>query len=97
MPEKASTKAVLEENQKDIKKNVEKLFDLASQLKEQVEKTDSTTTLSLALVKKAEEIEKLKKDLRTKDELLDRYTEKVAQWEKQFSQLKAAPTTKSSD
>jgi len=59
LPEKASTKAVLEENQKDIKKNVEKLFDLASQLKEQVDKTDSTTTLSLALVKKAEEIEKL--------------------------------------
>jgi len=64
LPEKASTKAVLEENQKDIKKNVEKLFDLASQLKEQVEKTDSTTTLSLALVKKAEEIEKLARQIK---------------------------------
>src|SRR5262249_33992866 len=56
-PGKPSTKAVLEDNEKDIKKNVEKLFELASQLKQQVEKTDSTTTLSLALVKKAEEIE----------------------------------------
>jgi peptidoglycan hydrolase CwlO-like protein len=64
LPEKASSKAVLEENQKDIKKNVEKLFDLASQLKEQVEKTDSTTTLSLTLVKKAEEIEKLARQIK---------------------------------
>jgi hypothetical protein len=64
LPEKPDTKAVLEENQKDIKKNVEKLFDLASQLKEQVEKTDSTTTLSLALVKKAEEIEKLARQIK---------------------------------
>ena len=64
LPEKASSKAVLEENQKDIKKNVEKLFDLASQLKEQVDKTDSTTTLSLALVKKAEEIEKLARQIK---------------------------------
>jgi hypothetical protein len=64
LPEKPATKAVLEENQKDIKKNVEKLFDLASQLKEQVEKTDSTTTLSLALVKKAEEIEKLARQIK---------------------------------
>ena len=64
LPEKPSTKAVLDENQKDIKKNVEKLFDLAFQLKEQVEKTDSTTTLSLALVKKAEEIEKLARQIK---------------------------------
>jgi hypothetical protein len=64
LPEKASTKAVLEENQKDIKKNVEKLFDLASQLKEQVEKTDSTATLSLALVRKAEEIERLARQIK---------------------------------
>ncbi len=64
LPEKPPTKVVLEENQKDIKKNVEKLFDLASQLKEQVEKTDSTTTLSLALVKKAEEIEKLARQIK---------------------------------
>jgi len=64
LPGKPSTKVVLEENQKDIKKNVEKLFDLASQLKEQVEKTDATTTLSLALVKKAEEIEKLARQIK---------------------------------
>lgn len=59
-----STKAMLEENQKDIKKNVEKLFTLASELKDQVEKTDSATVLSLALVKKAEEIEKLARQIK---------------------------------
>ena len=61
---KSPTKVMLEENQKDIKKNVEKLFDLASQLKEQVEKTDSTTVLSLAMVKKAEEIERLARQIK---------------------------------
>lgn len=63
-PSKPSTKAVLEENEKDIKKNVEKLFDLASQLKDQVEKTDSTSVLSLAMVKKAEEIERLARQIK---------------------------------
>jgi len=61
---KSPTKVLLEENQKDIKKNVEKLFDLASQLKEQVEKTDFTTVLSLAMVKKAEEIERLARQIK---------------------------------
>lgn len=57
-------KAILEENQKDIKKNIEKLFQLASELKEEVEKTDATTVLSLALLRKTEEIEKLARQIR---------------------------------
>ena len=61
---KSARKILLEENQKDIKKNVEKLFDLASQLKEQVDKTDATTVLSLAMVKKAEEIEHLARQIK---------------------------------
>ena len=60
----ASSKALLEERQKSIKKEVEKLYDLAAQLKTEVEKTDSTTVLSLAMVKKAEEIEKLAKQIK---------------------------------
>ena len=56
---KSPKKVMLEENQKDIKKNVEKLFDLASQLKDEVQKTDATSVLSLAMVKKADEIERL--------------------------------------
>ena len=61
LPTAASTKAVLEQHQKDIKRDIEKLYDLATQLKTEVEKTDATTVLSLGMVKKAEEIEKLAK------------------------------------
>ena len=55
---------MLEQRQKDIKKEVERLYKLASDLKEEVEKTDATTTLSLPMVKKAEEIEKLAKQIK---------------------------------
>jgi hypothetical protein len=61
-----SRKAALEENEKNIKTKVEKLFQLASELKEEVEKTDSAKVLSLAMLKKAEEIEKLAKDIKTR-------------------------------
>ncbi len=59
-----ATKAILEERQKSIKKEVERLYDLASELKTEVEKTDSTTILSLAMLKKADEIEKLAKQIK---------------------------------
>jgi len=65
-PAKSSTKALLEANEKDIKKNIEKLYQLASDLKTEVEKTDSSQILSLALVKKAEEIEKLAHDIKAR-------------------------------
>jgi hypothetical protein len=61
---KSPAKVRLEENQKDIKKDIEKLFDLASQLKAQVEKTDATSVLSLAMVKKADEIERLARQIK---------------------------------
>jgi hypothetical protein len=59
-------KRMLEENQKDIKKKVEKLYDLASELKAEVDKTDSSKVLSLNLVRKAEEIEKLARDIKNR-------------------------------
>jgi hypothetical protein len=58
-------KAALEENEKNIKKKVEKLFQLASELKDEVDKTDSAKVLSVAMLKKAEEIEKLAKDIKS--------------------------------
>jgi TolA-binding protein len=63
---KSPTKIMLEENQKDIRKNIEKLYQLASDLKKEVEKTDSTEVLSLSLVRKAEEIEKLAHDIKSR-------------------------------
>jgi hypothetical protein len=64
--DKSQTKAFLDANEKDIKKAVEKLYELASDLKTEVEKTDSSRILSLALIKKAEEIEKLAKDIKAR-------------------------------
>lgn len=63
---KIDSKALLEANQKDIKKNIEKLYQLASELKAEVEKTDSVQVLSVVMVKKAEEIEKLAKGIRSR-------------------------------
>jgi hypothetical protein len=59
-------KRILEDNDKDMKKKVERLYQLASELKEQVDKTDSTKVLSLNLMKKAEEIEKLARDIKNR-------------------------------
>ena len=57
-------KMMLEQNQKDMKKIIERLFQLASELKDEVEKTDATTTLSIAMLRKTEEIEKLARSIR---------------------------------
>ncbi|HEY6388382.1 MAG TPA: hypothetical protein VIX91_22110 [Candidatus Acidoferrum sp.] len=66
VPPKSPSKAMLEANEKDIKKNIEKLYQLATDLKAEVEKTDSAQVLSLAMVKKAEEIEKLAHEIKTR-------------------------------
>ncbi len=65
-PKLPPTKGVLQANEKDIKKNVEKLYALAGELKAEVEKTDSSLVLSLAMVKKAEEIEKLAHEIKSR-------------------------------
>jgi hypothetical protein len=62
----SAEKRVLEENEKDIKKKVEKLYDLATELKAEVDKTDSSKVLSLNLMRKAEEIEKLARDIKNR-------------------------------
>jgi heme oxygenase len=65
-PSKIDPKTVLESNQKDIKKSVEKLYQLASELKAEVEKTDAVKVLSVVMLKKTEEIEKLAKEIRSR-------------------------------
>lgn len=59
-------KQMLEENNKNIRKKVERLYQLAAQLKEEVDKTDSAKVLSLSLLKKAEEIEKLAREIKNR-------------------------------
>jgi hypothetical protein len=57
-------KKALEENEKSIKKKVEQLYQLATDLKAEVDKTDSSKVLSTAMLRKTTEIEKLAKEIR---------------------------------
>jgi len=61
---KIDPKLVLKHNQQQIQDDVVKLYSLAGDLKEQAGKTDSTSILSLPLVQKAEEIEKLARQIK---------------------------------
>lgn len=65
-PLKPDSKAVLQANEKSIKKDVERLYELASELKAEVEKTDNVQVLSLVMLKKTEDIEKLAKEIRSR-------------------------------
>ncbi len=55
------------QRQQDIRKDTEKLLELATELKQAVDKSNKDT-LSLDVVKKAEEIEKLAKTGEEQDE-----------------------------
>jgi len=54
----AAEKALNTKRQRDIKKDTDKLLELATQLKDYVDKTNENT-LSVDVIRKAEEIEKL--------------------------------------
>ena len=53
------------QRQADIKKDTEKLLELATELKQSVDKS-SENTLSLDVIKKADQIEKLAKSVKEK-------------------------------
>jgi hypothetical protein len=63
-PPKADPKQILKQNKTQIHDDVEKLFQLASDLKAEVEKTDFINVLSLSMLQKTEQIEKLAKQVR---------------------------------
>ena len=58
------SRAMAKENQAEVKAGVEKLYVLISELKEQVEKSDATLMLSVSVVKKSQQIEKLAKHVK---------------------------------
>ncbi len=62
---RANTKQMLEHNDSQMHDSVEKLYFLASELKAEVEKTDSQNVLSLAMVQKCDQIEKYAKQIRS--------------------------------
>lgn len=63
-PRTLDRKAIEIANQREIRSDVEKLYKMISDLKQQIETTDSANTLSVSVVKKAHEIEKLAKEIK---------------------------------
>ena len=63
-PTRLDPKAIQQENQRKLRADVSRLYEMAGDLKADVDKTDATSTLSISLVKKAQEIEKLAKQIR---------------------------------
>lgn len=60
----ANARPVLEHNQEEIQQDIRKLYSLAQQLKQQVDKTNSADVLSLNLVDNAKKIEDLAKQIK---------------------------------
>lgn len=50
--------------QQELRSDVSKLYEMVAELKDQVEKSDANSTLSLTVVKKAQQIEKLAKQIK---------------------------------
>jgi len=53
-----------QQKQADVRTDIEKLFGMVSELREQIQKTDSASVLSVSVVKKAQQIEKLAKQIK---------------------------------
>ena len=65
-PKLADPKELLKEDQKNLRHDVDRLLQMVKDLKEETDKTPETDVLSLSLVKKAEEIEKLARQIKEK-------------------------------
>ena len=57
-------KSVDRQNQAELKGDIEKLYALVFVLREQMKMTDSTSTMSVTIVKQAQQIEKLAKEIK---------------------------------
>jgi hypothetical protein len=57
-------KEQLKQSQKNLRRNADRLVQLARELKEEADKTEQTDVLSLSLVHKAEEVEKLARQIK---------------------------------
>jgi hypothetical protein len=63
---KAAKTALLLQNEKEFREGVEHLSVLVNELREEVDKTATTDVLSVRMYKKAQEIEKLAKQIKNK-------------------------------
>lgn len=64
-PTSLDPKAIQRANQKELKSDVSRLYDMVAELKVQLEKTDPNSIFSLNIVKKTEQIEKLAKQIKS--------------------------------
>jgi hypothetical protein len=61
-----SAKRALQENEREFRAGVERLYQLTSELHDEVQKTVTSDVLSVRMYKKTEEIEKLAKQVKSK-------------------------------
>jgi hypothetical protein len=61
-----SAKSVSQENEREFRAGVERLYQLTSELRDEVQKTVTSDVLSIRMYKKTEEIEKLVKQIKSK-------------------------------
>lgn len=64
-PRSPDPKAVERANQIELRTDVTKLYEMVAELKDQLEKTDPNSTYSLSILKKAQQIEKLAKQIKS--------------------------------
>jgi hypothetical protein len=57
-------KTVDKQNQVELRHDIERLYALVFVLREQMKMTDSTSTMSVTIVKQAQQIEKLAKEIK---------------------------------
>lgn len=60
----AAKRSRLRQEEKQFREGIERLYQLTGELREEVQKTATTEVLSMRMVKKTEEIEKLAKQLK---------------------------------
>jgi len=61
-----SAKRALQENEREFRAGVDRLYQLTNELHDEVQKTATSDVLSIRMYKKTEEIEKLAKQLKSK-------------------------------
>jgi hypothetical protein len=59
-------RAAMQQNEKEFRAGVERLYQLSGELREELQRTTTTNVLSVRMYKKTEEIEKLAKKLKSK-------------------------------
>jgi cytochrome P450 len=64
LPPRADPKVMLKEEQKELRRDVDRLLQMVKDLKDESDKTPETDVLSLSLVKRAEDIEKLARQIK---------------------------------